>query len=101
MEGVEGSRESGLSPDLGGARSYKYAFVFSQVPFVNFFPALGPHPQPCPHYLGPCSPLTPAGTTVKLARGARVGVCGCRRNLPGGEPPSARRAGGSGERFGV
>lgn len=48
--------------DLDGARIYKYAFMFSQVPFVNFFPALEPHPLPWNHYLGPCLPLTPVCT---------------------------------------
>lgn len=62
MAGGEGGRERGLSLDLDGARVYKYAFMFSQVPFFNFFPALEPHPLPCNHYLGPSAPPTPVCT---------------------------------------
>lgn len=101
MAGGEGGKKSGLSPDLGGARIYKYAFLFSQVSFVNFFPALEPHPLPWNHYLGPLLNPHPRLHTVKLAQGVRVGVCGRPRNLLGGEPPFARREGWSRERFGV
>lgn len=101
MAGVAGGRESGLSPDPDGARIYKYAFVFAQVPFVNFFPALEPHPLPRNRYLGPCWPLIPVCTLYSShGVGGRVGVCECPRNLLGGEAPLARREGGSGERFG-
>ncbi|CAK7298936.1 hypothetical protein VULLAG_LOCUS7218 [Vulpes lagopus] len=101
MAGVEGGRESGLSPDPDGARLYKYASVCGRVPFVNFFPALEPHPLPCTHYLGPCLPLIPVCTLYSShGVGGRVGVCECPRNLLGGEAPLARRQGCSGERSG-
>lgn len=58
MAGMEGGWESGISLDLDGALVYKYAFMFSQVPFVNFFLALEPHPLPCNCDLGPFLPPT-------------------------------------------
>lgn len=62
MAGGEGGWERGISLDLGGARVYKYAFMFSQVPFVNFFPALEPRRLSCNHYLGPFVSPTPVCT---------------------------------------
>lgn len=99
QEGKEAGRRR-LSLDLDGARVYKYAFVFSQVPFVNFFPALEPHPLSWKHHLGPLAPPDSRLHAGKPARRARVGVCGCPRNLLGGEPPAAQRGGWSGEWFG-
>lgn len=86
MAGVEGARERGLSPDLDGARIYKHAFVFGRVPFVNFFPALEPHPLPCNHYLGPCLPLIPVCTLY-----SSHGAGGARGGLRTSAEPSGRR----------
>lgn len=84
MAGMGGrSRQSALSLDLAGARVYKYAFIFSQVPFVNFFPALEPHPLPCGRDLRPFLP-PPRLHTVKLVLRAHVGGCRCPQNLLGG-----------------
>lgn len=74
MAGVEGGRENGLSPDLDGACIYKYAFMFSQVSFVNFFPAPEPRPLPRHYYLGPSWPLTPGAHSKAGGEGARGGL---------------------------
>lgn len=110
MAGVEGGRESGISLDLYEARVYKYAFMFSQVPFVNFFPALEPHPLPCNCDRGPFLPqpwfahskARPEGTCGGLRgsaepSGSRASDCPARkleprevRNLKRPLPPGAR-----------
>ena len=84
MAGVGGRRrQSALSLDLDGARVYKYAFIFSPVPFVNFFPALEAHPLPRGRDPRPFLP-PPRLHTAKLVPRAHVGGCGCPQNLLGG-----------------
>ena len=87
QEGKEAGRRR-QSLDLDGARVYKYEFVLSQVPFLNFFPALEPHPLSRKHHLGPLAPPDSRLHAGKPARRARLG--GLRLSAE----PSGRRAAG-------
>lgn len=97
QEGKEAGRRR-LSLDLDGARVYKYAFVFSQVPFVNFFPALEPHPLSWKHHLGPLAPPTPVCTRESRRGGRAWGFAAVRGTFweASRRPPSAEAGAASG-----
>lgn len=97
QEGKEAGRRR-LSLDLDGARVYKYAFVFSQVPFVNFFPALEPHPLSWKHHLGPLAPPTPVCTRESRRGGRAWGSAAVRGTFweASRRPPSAEAGAASG-----